>query len=103
MPGEEAIRKTELHIGSGNTKTLLRVTPRWRDESYGDLQWGKTPNELRFIRRDRLARNLDYCSIDCATGECRTLISEGFENAPLDSQPPRYLEETDEMIWWSER
>ncbi len=103
MPGEEAVRKTELHVGSAATKSLLRVPPRWRDESYSDLRWGKAPNELRFVRRDRLARNLDYCSLDCATGELRTLISEGFENAPVDFQQPHYLEETDEMVWWSER
>ena len=30
-------------------------------------------------------------------------IAEGFENANLDYQPIRYLDESDEMIWWSER
>lgn len=103
MPGEEAIRKTELHVGSRDAKSLVRVTPKWRDESYSDVRWGKTPGELRFIRRDRLIHNLEYCSLDVATGECRVLLSEGFENATLSSQPPRFLEETDEMIWWSER
>ncbi len=103
MPGEDAIRKTELHVGTREAKTLVRVAPKWRDESYSDLHWGKKEGELRFLRRDRLLRNLELCALNVATGECRTLISEGFENANIEYQQPRYLEETDEMIWWSER
>ena len=30
MPGEEAIRKGELHVGSREAKALLRVKPKWR-------------------------------------------------------------------------
>ena len=103
MPGEEAIRKGELHIGSREAKRLARLQPKWRDESYIGLHWGKQPGELRFIRLDRLHRNLELCSVDAATGKCQALISEGFENAPVSYQPPRYLEASDEMIWWSER
>lgn len=103
MPGEEAIRKTELHIGSREAKALRRVAPKWRDESYQDLHWGKSESDLRFVRRDRLLRNLDLCSVNVATGECKTLISEGFENANIEYQQPRYLDETNEMVWWSEK
>jgi dipeptidyl aminopeptidase/acylaminoacyl peptidase len=103
MPGEEAIRKTELHVGSREARAILRVKPKWQDESYSDLHWGKTAEELRFVRQDRLRRNIDLCAINTRTGECKTLISEGFENAPVDHQQPRYLETSDEMIWWSER
>ncbi|MFO0841428.1 MAG: prolyl oligopeptidase family serine peptidase [Gemmataceae bacterium] len=103
MPGEDAIRKTELHVGSREAKALRRVAPKWRDESYQDLHWGKGPNELRFVRRDRLLRNLELCSLNIDTGECKALLSEGFENAHLEYQPPRYLDETSELIWWSER
>ena len=31
-------------------KALVRVAPKWRDERYSDLRWGKSPGELRFIR-----------------------------------------------------
>ncbi|MFO0881654.1 MAG: prolyl oligopeptidase family serine peptidase [Gemmataceae bacterium] len=103
MPGEEAIQKTELHFGSAESRALRQVQPRWRDESYSVVHWGPQPGELRFIRQDRLRRNIELCAVALATGETRTLLSEGFENAPIDYQPPRYLEETREMIWWSER
>ena len=103
MPGEEAVRKGELHVGSRESKKLLRVQPKWKDESYSDLHWGKAAGELRFIRHDRLRRNLELCAVDVDTGDCKALIAEGFENAPVDHQPPRYLEEADEMIWWSEK
>ena len=41
--------------------------------------------------------------MDVLTGASKCLISEGFENATLEFQPARYLDETGEMIWWSER
>jgi dipeptidyl aminopeptidase/acylaminoacyl peptidase len=103
MPGEDTIRKTELHVGSRAAKTLARVTPKWKDESYNGLEWEKEPGQLRFVRQDRLCRNLELCVMDAATGHCRVLISEGFENAPVVFQPPRHLEGSSEMIWWSER
>jgi dienelactone hydrolase len=103
MPGEDAIRKTELYIGSRDAKEIVRVAPKWRDESYRDLRWSKTSGELRFVRMDRLIRNLELCALDAGSAVGRTLISEGFESAPVEYQPPRYLEETGEMIWWSER
>jgi dipeptidyl aminopeptidase/acylaminoacyl peptidase len=103
MPGEDAIRKTELHVGSREARALRRVAPKWRDESYSDVHWGKEPNELRFIRRDRLLRNLELCSLNVDTGECKALISEGFENANVEYQTPRYLEDSNEMVWWSEK
>jgi dipeptidyl aminopeptidase/acylaminoacyl peptidase len=103
MPGEETIRKSELYVGQRDGKTLTRVPAKWKDESYRNLHWGKAPSELRFVRQDRLQRNLELCALDIATGECKVLIAEGFDNAPVNAQPPRYLDESDEMIWWSER
>ena len=103
MPGEDAVRKSELHYCDVEKKTLTKIAPKWKDERYSDIRWDKTPGELRFIRRDRLQRNLEVCSFDVFTGRCKCLFGEGFEAAFLDMQPPRYLEESDEMIWWSER
>jgi dienelactone hydrolase len=102
MPGEEAVRKTELLIGSRASKTLTAIKPKWRDETYQQLRWEKN-GELRFLRLDRFHRNLEYCAIDPASKAERTLIAEGFENAPIEVQPPTYLSDSDEMIWWSER
>jgi dipeptidyl-peptidase-4 len=103
MPGEDAVRKSELHYCDVEKKTLTRITPKWKDERYSDLRWGKSPGELRFIRRDRLQRNLEVCSFDVLGGKCQCLFGEAFDSAFLDMQVPRYIDETDEMLWWSER
>jgi dipeptidyl aminopeptidase/acylaminoacyl peptidase len=103
MPGDEHIRKTELYVYSTAKKKLIHVEPKWKDETYSDLHWGKSSSELRFIRHDRLHRNAEFCSFNVQTGVAKCLILEGFENAHLATLPVRYLDESDEMIWWSER
>ncbi len=105
MPGEEAVGKSELYYCdlTKEKKTLSKITPKWTDEHYTDIRWGKTPGELRFIRRDRLQRNLEVCGLDILGGKCKCMIAEGFESSFLDFRAPRYIEETDEFIWWSER
>jgi dipeptidyl aminopeptidase/acylaminoacyl peptidase len=105
MPGEDKVRRTELWYADVAKKAATKVTPKWKDERYSDVRWGKGPGELRFIRRDRLQRNLEVCALDAATGKTNALFAEAFESANLGLRPnnPRYVEETDEMIWWSER
>ncbi len=103
MPAEEAVRKPELHYCVVDSKKLTRLPEKWKHERYLDLRWVKSTGELRFIRRDRLQRNLEICSLDVATGTTKCLIAEGFDSAFLDTQSPRYLEESDELLWWSER
>ena len=103
MPGEQETRRTELHVFVRATKSLKRVPTKWKDESYSNIHWGKTSGELRFLRRDRLIRHVELCAMNVDTGEVKTLISDGFENANVAFQPVRYLDETGEMLWWSER
>ncbi|MFO0851096.1 MAG: prolyl oligopeptidase family serine peptidase [Gemmataceae bacterium] len=103
MPGEDAVRKTELYYCDVAKKALAKITPKWKDERYTDVRWGKPSGELRFIRRDRLQRNLEVCAFDVFKGACNCLFGEGFEAAFLDFQPARYLDETDDLLWWSER
>lgn len=105
MPGEDTVRKSELWYGDVAKKATAKVPQKWKDERYSDVRWGKGANELRFIRRDRLQRNLEICALDAATGKTESLVAEGYEAANLAVRPgnPRYVEETDEMIWWSER
>jgi dipeptidyl-peptidase-4 len=103
MPGEEHIRKTELYVFHTDKKKLTRVPAKWKDEAYSDLHWAKEPGELRFVRRDRLHRNVEFCTLNTATCECKCLFLEGFENSSIVTQPIKYLDETNEMIWWSER
>ena len=103
MPGEDAVRKSELFYCDVAGKKLVRIKPKWAYERYDNIHWSKTGDELRFIRRDRLQRHLEFCTLNTKTGEEKCLLAEGFDAAFLDYQPIRYLDDTDEMIWWSER
>jgi dipeptidyl aminopeptidase/acylaminoacyl peptidase len=103
MPGEEAARKMELFVCERATRKLIRVKPKWKDEAYSNIHWGKTSDELRFVRRDRLWRHAELCTVNVHTGETKCLILEGFEGANVTLLPVQYVEDTDEMIWWSER
>lgn len=103
MPGEENIRKSELYVFSRDKDGLTKIERKWKDESYSDLHWDKNTDKLRFLRIDRPVRNIEFCTYDSAKGEAKCLIGEGFENSSISVQPMKYLDETDEMIWWSER
>jgi dipeptidyl aminopeptidase/acylaminoacyl peptidase len=103
MPGEDAVRKSELYVYDRPAKKLTRVPPKWKDESYNNVHWGKASTELRFVRCDRLIRHIELCAMNVASGETKCLISEGFESANIVLQPVTYVDESDEMIWWSER
>ncbi|MAG57206.1 MAG: S9 family peptidase [Planctomycetes bacterium] len=102
LPGDEGIRKTELFVLDRGVKKLVRVKPRWRDESYLDVRWLKT-GELRVLRRDRALRNVEYGTVDPKTGDFKVLFKEGFQSAYLNTQSIRYLEGEKSFIWWSER
>ena len=82
---------------------VIRVEPKWKDESYSNLKFDKKTGCLRFLRRDRLLRNVEYCSYDTKTRKTKTLFEDGFQNAFLVFQSVRELKETGEIIWWSER
>lgn len=103
MPGEDKVRKQQFYIYTRETKKLARLPQKWKDESYNSTAWSKTPDELRFIRYDRLRRNLEVTSLNVKSNDSKVLISEGFESAYLEYQPIRSVEDTEEMIWWSER
>ena len=103
MPGEENVRKSELHVFHADKRTLVQVERHWKDESYSDLHWAKASDELRFVRGNRLLRTIEFCALDVAKGEPKCLILESFDNSNIVAKPVKYLEETDEMIWWSER
>jgi dipeptidyl aminopeptidase/acylaminoacyl peptidase len=103
MPGEDAVAKSELFYCDVATKKLTKVKPKWAYERYSNIHWNKTGDELRFVRRDRPQRHLEVCSLNTKTGEEKCLIADGFDAAFLDFQNLRYVDESDEMIWWSER
>ncbi|MEE2883161.1 MAG: prolyl oligopeptidase family serine peptidase [Planctomycetota bacterium] len=120
LPGEEKVGASELHIFDRNRKELFQMASKWKDEGYQSLHWPRIPyhdpedestepdvegsgDELRFIRRDRLLRNIELCSLDTRTGDSAVLIEEGFEGANIAPKSIRYLKKRNEMIWWSER
>lgn len=103
MPGEDSIRKSELYYFTAASKKLTQVKKKWKDESYSDIQFNKAQDELRFLRRDRLLRNVAFCSMKLADNTESCLFEEGFEQAHIAPQGLRYLEGSDEVIWWSER
>lgn len=103
MPGEDAVRRSELFYCDANAKKVTKVKVKWPYEAYTNIHWNKTSDELRFTRRDRLQRHLEICSLNTKTGEEKCLIAEGFDAAYLEFQNLRYVDESDEMIWWSER
>jgi len=104
MPGEDNVPKSELYVFEREGKKLTRMKTKWKDETIARAAWGKTsPSELWFLREDRLLRHVELCCYSLGTGECKCLLTEGFDNAPIFTQPIHYIEESNEMLWWSER
>ncbi|MEE2887494.1 MAG: prolyl oligopeptidase family serine peptidase [Planctomycetota bacterium] len=103
MPGEESIRTTELHYFHRDTDKLTKVEPKWIDESYREIRWVKETDQMQFMRRDRLLRNVEFCSLDTKTGKTQVLFSEGSKDGYLKVQSMRQLEKRKQFIWWSER
>ncbi|MFO0814431.1 MAG: DPP IV N-terminal domain-containing protein [Gemmatales bacterium] len=103
MPGEEKIRRSEMYYVNLADKKLVQIKPKWKDERYFNPHWGKTASDLRFVRRDRLQRNIEFCSLDTKDGKCKCMFEEGIDNGNIEYQSARYLDDSDEMIWWSER
>ena len=55
------------------------------------------------VVRPLSALGIPYRVMNVCTGEIKCLLTEGFENANLEPQNVTYVDNTDEMIWWSER
>jgi dipeptidyl-peptidase-4 len=107
MPGEVNVQGEELFLFTRDDKKHRKVpTEKWKDQSLSNIHWvGKDATKLRFVRRDRLQRNTEFCEYDVATNEVKVLMSESTENAYLETQPIRYLEDESmgDFVYWSER
>jgi dipeptidyl aminopeptidase/acylaminoacyl peptidase len=106
MPGEPDVNQTELFIFRRADKELVRVAEadKWKDQRLMNLSWhGDGSAKVRFVRRNRLQRNLEFCELDVATASVRALFGETTEFGFLETQGVRDLPERDEMIWFSER
>ncbi len=103
MPGETTVSHSELWLFQRDAKALHRIERKWTHESYQNVHFFGDGHELRFVRRDRLQQNAEFCAVDPVTRVVRVLISESVENATLSQQSSRYLEKRKQVVWWSER
>ena len=107
MPGEENVQLCELYVFAGGDDGLTKVeADKWTDQTLSNVHWtGEGHEKLRFVRRDRLQRNLELCEYDMETAEIKVLITESVEDAALERGSARYVGEnnTGDILWWSER
>jgi dipeptidyl aminopeptidase/acylaminoacyl peptidase len=106
MPGEENVNQQELWLWRDGQTALKEITEakKWKDQQYvGGFRWD-TPTKLRFTRRDRLQRNMEYVEYDITNGSVTPLITERVVNANLEQPQIVYTaKENGDIIWWSER
>ncbi len=103
MPGEANVTQFEFHLFDTKTKKLKKVDlMKYKDGQIFSTAWTDT-GMIRFMRRDRLQRNMEYCEYNPATDKVRTLVTESTEIGFLERQDFRPIEPNKDMIWWSER
>ncbi len=105
MPGEVDVTQTEVWDYSAATKHLDRLpVEKYKDQTVSNLHFQeKQSDKLRFTRRDRLQRNLEFCELDLTTNRTTPLITESVVNASLEVRPVRYVKPNGDLLWWSER
>jgi dipeptidyl-peptidase-4 len=105
MPGEINVPQEELNVFEPATKTLTKLdASKWKDQLFMDVHFQDTTSDkLRFVRRDRLQRNLELCEMDLVSKKITPLVSESIENAFLETQPVKYVKPGGDFVWWSER
>ena len=104
MPGEENVSQQELFVFNRDARQIEKLPlEKWKDQRLFDIHWTPSTDKLRLVRRDRLQRNLELIEIDLPTKDIKTLITESVEDAFLERQNVRYVEEGGDMIWFSER
>lgn len=105
MPGEENVPQQEVLAFEPATKTLKRLkVEKWKDQRVSEIDWREgSSTKLRFLRRDRLQRNSEFCEMDLGTGETTCLIPESIVDGFLERQPTKEIKPGGDFIWWSER
>ncbi|AIE84035.1 putative dipeptidyl peptidase [Fimbriimonas ginsengisoli Gsoil 348] len=105
MPGEADVPQTELFVFDPSVHRLHKVpVDKYKDQVLMNVHWqDNTSDSFRFVRRDRLQRNLELCEVDLKTDAVKTLLTESVRDTSLEVQPVRYVKPGGDMIWWSER
>lgn len=104
MPGDEFVSQMELYGFDRESKKLSAIkVDKYKDQRLTNIHWPNTSERLRYIRRDRLQRNLQIVEINMATGLDKVLFAESVENAFLETRAIRYVKDGGDFLWWSER
>jgi dipeptidyl aminopeptidase/acylaminoacyl peptidase len=105
MPGDPDVTQQELFAFDPEKKELIKLpVEKWKDQRLFDVHFQDASSDvLRFVRRDRLQRNLEVCDMDLKEKRTSVLLTESVENAYLEVQSIRYLKPGGDFIWWSER
>jgi dipeptidyl aminopeptidase/acylaminoacyl peptidase len=105
MPGEAEVAQQESWVFEPETKTISKMEiGKWKDQRAMDMHFQDASSDvIRFVRRDRLQRNMEVCDYDVKAKKTTVLVAESVENAFLESQQIRYLKPGGDFIWWSER
>lgn len=105
MPGDPDVTQQETFAFDPEKKELVKLPlDKWKDQRIFDMHFQDASSDvLRFVRRDRLQRNLQVCDIDLKSKAVSVLIEESVENAYLETQMIRYIKAGGDFLWWSER
>lgn len=105
MPGDVDVTQTELFAFERAEKELTKLPiARYKDQRIMDVHFQDTSSDaIRFIRRDRLQRNLELVEMNLETLETKVLLTEKTENAFLEIEGVRYVKPGGDFIWFSER
>lgn len=105
MPGEVDVTQLEVFALDPEKIELVKLpVEKYKDQRLFDMHWqDQTSDSMRFVRRDRLQRNLELCEIDLKTLKITPLLTEKVENAFLESQSVRYIKPGGDFLWFSER
>lgn len=105
MPGEPDVTQQELFTFDRESKTLTKLkVDRYKDQRLFDIHFQDTTSDaIRYVRRDRLQRNLELVETNLKTMETKALVTEKTENAFLETSPIRYVKLGGDFLWFSER
>ena len=104
MPGEPNVTQTEFWLFDRDKKAMHKVdTVKYKDGILLNNAWTEDNKKIRFTRRDRLQRHLEYCELDAATDKITVLLNEAIENGFLEQGSARYVKPGGDFVWWSER
>ncbi len=105
MPGDADVSQVEVFAFDREAKKLEKLpVERYKDQRIFDIHFQDTTSDsLRFVRRDRLQRNLELIELDLKSKSMKVLLTEKTENAFLETQNVRYVKPGGDFVWFSER